>query len=422
VTALFVVADVLDALGAMPDNSVDMALTSPPFFGLRSYLPAGDPNKGHELGSEDTPAEFLQALLEVITELGRVVADHGSIVVELGDTQSGSGGAGGDYNTNGLRDGQPRFRQGRGPGWPRPKSMCAIPGLVQASLAYGRNLLTGASFEPWIVRNHVAWVRANPPVGSLGDKFRPATSFLIVATRSPTRFFDLDAVRVPYSEAMTDFIRRGSRGRTVPGQAAGIGSDWTNSEGGLEARDMGGAPPLDWWHINTVPYAGAHYAAFPPDLCTIPIRSMCPQRVCRTCGQPSRRIVKTERLINGKVADENTPQYAATHVEQRTIRGKNLVKLRPDGVPERATYGRITETIGWTDCHHDNWRPGIVLDPFAGTGTVLAVATGNGRDAIGIDIDKRNLDLAVDRVGPLFLTEATVDQAAHWLDGSEVSP
>ena len=48
------------------------------------------------------------------------------------------------------------------------------------------------------------------------------------------------------------------------------------------------------------------------------------------------------------------------------------------------------ETLGWTDCGHDNYRPGVVLDPFAGTGTTLAVADLHGRDAIGIDIDERN--------------------------------
>jgi 16S rRNA G966 N2-methylase RsmD len=59
-------------------------------------------------------------------------------------------------------------------------------------------------------------------------------------------------------------------------------------------------------------------------------------------------------------------------------------------------------TVGWTDCGHDTWRRGIVLDPFAGSGTTLAVAAGHGRDAIGIDIDERNADLARQRVG-MFL-------------------
>src|SRR5690606_5194527 len=115
---------------------------------------------------------------------------HGSLCVELGDTYSGSGGAGGDYTDTGLRAGQEKFSgsamqhrrtavrnrecgKDGGNGWPLAKSMCLIPHLYTASLAYGRNLLTG---EPspagqWRIRNVICWARPNPPVGALGDKF-----------------------------------------------------------------------------------------------------------------------------------------------------------------------------------------------------------------------------------------------------------
>src|SRR5690606_5744032 len=98
-------------------------------------------------------------------EWGRLLAPHGSICVELGDTYAGSGGAGGDYDEDGLRAGQPVFngsasrtrpdgngkvfRGGQrgadklGAEWPLPKSLCGIPTLYAWSLAYGRNLLTG---------------------------------------------------------------------------------------------------------------------------------------------------------------------------------------------------------------------------------------------------------------------------------------
>ena len=66
------------------------------------------------------------------------------------------------------------------------------------------------------------------------------------------------------------------------------------------------------------------------------------------------------------------------------------------------TERRIT-TLGWSDCGHDDYRAGMVLDPFAGTGTTLAVAHGHGRDAIGIDIDEKSAELAQDRIGGLFL-------------------
>jgi DNA modification methylase len=62
----------------------------------------------------------------------------------------------------------------------------------------------------------------------------------------------------------------------------------------------------------------------------------------------------------------------------------------------------VVTTLGWTDCGHDTWRTGIVLDPFAGSGTTLEAAQLVGRHAIGIDLDERNAELARDRVG-MFL-------------------
>ena len=61
---------------------------------------------------------------------------------------------------------------------------------------------------------------------------------------------------------------------------------------------------------------------------------------------------------------------------------------------------------GRTDGWHDgpDWRPGVVLDPFAGSGVTGLVATGHGRDFVGIDLDERNAELALQRIGPLFLT------------------
>jgi predicted RNA methylase len=66
----------------------------------------------------------------------------------------------------------------------------------------------------------------------------------------------------------------------------------------------------------------------------------------------------------------------------------------------------VHETLGWTDCGHDNWRPGNILDPFAGSGTTLEAAVALGYTAVGIDLDPRNLDLARQRVG-MFLEVAS---------------
>lgn len=389
--ARYIVGDVFDGLAALPDDSVDFVMTSPPFFALRSYLPPDHPNKAKEIGSETSPGEFIDTLLDVVEACERVLAPHGSMCIELGDTYAGSGGAGGDYGNQGMREGQPKFlgsngrrirtadvaagllppRRRPGPngrdnidGWPLDKSLCLIPEMFRFSLAYGFNPLTGRETFRWRARNVIRWCRPNPPVGALADKFRPATSDLLVVCKSRTRYFDLEAV-----------------------------------------RSKTGGPPLDWRAILTYPYEGAHYAAYPPALCETPIESMCPMRVCEVCGEPSRRITESTE-------DYAAARHALGDFNQRT-KGAGVSGSRP--VLTKAAGRDVTwaenVTVGWSDCGHDNWRPGVVLDPFAGTGTTLAVATGHGRDAIGIDIDARNAEMALDRVGPLLLSVEYLEQS-----------
>ena len=100
----YLVGDVFDRMAELEDGSVDLILTSPPFLALRSYLPADHPDKDKEIGSEPTPAEFVDTLLRLSAEWRRLLTPHGSICVELGDTFAGSGGSGGDYNENGLQE------------------------------------------------------------------------------------------------------------------------------------------------------------------------------------------------------------------------------------------------------------------------------------------------------------------------------
>ncbi len=420
----YLVGDVFDVMTDMDDDSVDLVLTSPPFLALRSYLPADHPDKSKEIGSEATPAEFVDVLLRLTAEWRRLLTPHGSICIELGDTYAGSGGAGGDYNDGSLREGQPSFdgsgkyarHEGRneweaahpinrvsgtggmsgGPGWPLAKSLTLIPEAYRFALAYGLNPHTGqpSPAGQWRIRNVIRWVRPNPPVGALGDKFRPATSELVVAATGKDRWFDLDTVRDnnPRVDEVGNIGQ--TRGNEVDGSMLSSGM-------GNGAQNPAGAPPLDWWKITPKGYAGAHYAVWPSELCVKPIQAMCPREVCRECGKPRRRIT------------EQTGEYAIHRAEARGKVDESLLLMeqglsRKTGRDIAATKTRVDaeyKTLGWSDCGHDNFRSGLVLDPFAGTGTTLAVAHGHGRDAIGIDIDGRNLDLARDRVGPMFLEE-----------------
>lgn len=418
-TITYHVGDVREILSTMADNSADLLVTSPPFLALRSYLPDDHPLKDREIGAEPTPAAFIDTLLGLTGDWRRVVADWGSIAVEIGDTYSGSGGAGGDYGDDGLRAGQPAFtgsakrrkvgsrehrpeREGTGadggdrvvpynggPGWPLAKSLCGIPTLYTWSLAYGRNLLTGTPSPAgqWRIRNLLTWTRPNPPVGALGDKVRPATSFVTVACVSDRRWFDLDAVR---TEHKADPAKYSGNGYTKGAPMGVVGNE---SMPGNPA----GAPPLDWWDANdldpdeladwqplhrlpTQPYKGSHYAAFPVALPRRLIDAMCPREVCAMCGEPRRRIVEHDRKI-GRVSDG----------AGRSVAGQN-------GGPFAVDYEVTRTTLGWSDCGHGAYRTGIVLDPFGGSGTTAVAAAQAGRDAILIDLDWRNVDLTRQRI------------------------
>lgn len=447
------IGDVFDRLAEIPDGSIDLIVTSPPFLALRSYLPADHPDKGKEIGSEPTPAAFIDTLLALSAEWGRVLAPHGSLCVELGDTYAGSGGAGGSYNPGGLREGQDKFegsaytarddtkypkvadakatgggitnlhgkKQGGGNGWPLNKSLTGIPTLYPWSLAYGRNLLTGQESPAgqWRIRNVIVWARPNPPVGALGDKFRPATSYITVACKGPKRYFDLNAVR---SEPVPENARTSQGMQYIEGSPNGARA--------IDRSNHTGAPPLDWhsdmddtdgdwlWKLSTQPYAGSHYATFPLTLPKRLIEAMCPLRVCTVCGKPSERITESEKFIlqgahwNTHKKDPSKGRLVPASDAMNTTGRRQSDDDHKTGIKgggdDQQGFITHTTTIGWSDCGHNTWRTGNVLDPFAGSGTTLEAAQAVGRHAIGIDLDQRNGDLARDRVG-MFLT---VDEGA----------
>lgn len=314
-TVSYYVGDTRDLIGTMPDESVDLIVTSPPFLGLRNYLPDDDPMKGREIGAEASPAEFIQVLLDLSVEWWRVLKPTGSLCVELGDTYADSGGAGGDYNEGGSREGQPKFKANRGgrrviggekrvgghhsggDGWPEGKSMCLIPHLFTIGLTYGVHPLTGQEQEHrWRTRNVICWARPNPTPGAQGDKYRKGTSYITVACKNRHRHWNRE---------------------------------------GVDSED--GVPPLDWIGEDMWVMPGA--------------------------GVPRTPVSSAE-----------TESHYAVYPEE--LARRLILSMCPPG--------------------------GMVLDPFAGSGTTLAAAEGVGRSGIGFDLDRRNADLARERVG-MFL-------------------
>lgn len=452
------IGDVRDIQAQLADASVDLVVTSPPFLALRSYLPADHPDKHREIGSEPTPAEYLDTLLELTDEWRRLLTATGSLAVEIGDTYSGSGGGDAALSYRMAINGE-RSKGGRtdsrdtSTGWPLPKSLCGIPTLYTWSLAYGHNLLNPAHrIRPWRVRNLLTWTRPNPPVGALGDKFRPATSFVTVACDSDKRWFDLDAVRTPVQHPEHRFTREGETRRSSTGNWQGFGP--------YDASTSAGAPPLDWqdddqpdWqplhNLPTHPYKGAHYATFNPALPRRLIEAMCPREVCRVCGEPRRRVTQATdeyiavRGVRGFSIEDRRGNDSHIPAAMRS-NGRGGPTARHDtlgwsncdceipgkevgpGSSQIATGQRLRETVvpppsspEWTDCkwrgcdwHPDSarWRPGIVYDPFGGSGTTAIAAATVGRDTILCDLDARNVDLIRQRISENFrIVDEVVD-------------
>jgi hypothetical protein len=157
-----------------------------------------------------------------------------------------------------------------------------------------------------------------------------------------------------------------------------------------------GAPLLNYWEIPPIGYTGSHYAVFPPALVEPCVKAMAPPKVCRECGEPSRRITEQSYVPANHGGTSLGVISTSDKQDEREMGG--------NGSPGfRSKLSTQSSTIGWTDCGHDNYRPALILDPFAGSGTTGLVATGYGHDAVLIDIDERNAELAMERVGPFLM-------------------
>ncbi len=190
------------------------------------------------------------------------------------------------------------------------------------------------------------------------------------------------------------------------------------------------------WTIATQPYPEAHFATFPEELPRRCILAGTPEQVCATCGKPRERVVErtgatgnrpqairareiadaaglTEAHLSAvrsvglaDVGKARATMSGAGRNSEETQRLADEAKAVLGGYFREWSFGSAT-TIGLTDCGHDNYRPGVVLDPFAGSGTTLAVARDLGRRSIGVElspqyvklIEKRCAQLALDVTG-----------------------
>jgi site-specific DNA-methyltransferase (adenine-specific) len=221
-------------------------------------------------------------------------------------------------------------------GAPRKSLLLAPERLVRALLDDG-----------WLVRNKIVYSKTNPLPTHVADRLRVSWEPVFHLVRRADYWYDLDAIRIPLKTPH----KRGSE-KVTPAAAR---SELAGTRGGLvrmATSGWNGHPlgrnPGDVWHLPTGRRRGAHFATFPEALVRRPILATAPLHVCRQCGRPWRRSRRSVQFLAG------VPQPRP---------------LVPCGC-EAPT------------------RPGLVLDPFSGSGTTLAVAVELRRDFLGIELNQ----------------------------------
>ena len=219
--------------------------------------------------------------------------------------------------------------------------------------------------DGWLIRNQIVWAKRNPMPSSVRDRLSCTHETILLLTAQRQYYFDLDAIReVPRTPARSSRSASGEHyppRDAVPTLSGAPRVDLNKGLAALKASGQESHPlgrnPGDVWGISTASYRGAHFATFPPQLIRRPILATCPERLCASCGQPWQRA----------------PQ-------------RRDGRLLATG-PLRAACS----------CASD-WRPGVVLDPFMGAGTVALVAEELERDWLGIELNPVYVELAKQRL------------------------
>lgn len=260
--------DCLEILKSMPDASVHCCITSPPYYALRDYGVDG------QIGREATPKEYISRLTDVFAEVRRVLRPDGTLWLNISDTYAGKGNQGNyvDKKNPKGRNGQTVALNNKVEGC-KPKDMIGIPWMLAFALRD----------EGWYLRNDIIWMKENPMPESVKDRCARCYEHIFLFSKSRRYFFDHRAIAEPIAPGTAERLKRGMKGGNkygsgVPGQAKPQPINQFRAHGSITDDQIN---PLrnkrDVWIINTVPFKGGHYAAYPPKLVETCLLAGCPE-------------------------------------------------------------------------------------------------------------------------------------------------
>jgi DNA modification methylase len=318
----------------LPDASVDLIVTSPPYFALRSYTDGGEHYAG-QIGSEATPAEYIAALVACTREWIRVLKPSGSLFVDLGDKYGA-------------------------------KSLMLLPERYRIACVDELGL---------IARQVIVWSKPNGLPESVTDRVRRSHEDWVHLTKQPRYFAAVDEIREEVlwpgktrtsGKASSAVAHLGSQKQT------GLGQGCENPLGKL---------PGSVWEVATEPLRKIpgldvdHFAAFPSEWPRRLILGWSPSGICTSCGE-GRRPVAEVLASGGATRRDGNHRYVPGFGGTQIGRSEWVEGVR------RAITGYVCA------CPEPSapTRPAVVLDPFGGTGTTAHVADALGRTGISVDM------------------------------------
>lgn len=267
--------DVLDGLRAMPSESVNCVVTSPPYWGLRDYGIEG------QIGLEPTFPEYVAAMVALFTEVRRVLRKDGTLWLNVGDSYAGSWGAQsregyGDHSSKLEGGDSGRARQiGAHPKMLLTGSAKKTPGLKPKDLIGAPwRLAFGLQDDGWWLRSAITWCKRAAMPESVMDRPSTATEMVFMLTRSPRYFYDADAVREPYSEGSLDRYDAPMQDVEAQNRQPGGSQERVNR---LRAPNPLGRMLRNFWLLGPEPYPDAHFATFPTEIPRRCILAGCPK-------------------------------------------------------------------------------------------------------------------------------------------------
>ena len=222
-----------------------MCVTSPPYFGLRDY---GHPG---QIGLEQTPEQYIAAMVEVFRCVRDVLADDGTLWLNIGDSYASnpaSGGAQSSRMTGGEHKRTPPERKYQRPDGLKPKDLIGIPWMLAFALRA----------DGWYLRQDIIWHKPNPMPESVRDRCTKAHEYVFLLSKSERYFFDAEAIKEPAVTAGD--TRHLRRDKTADARLSPSGRE------GNGKRQAATRNRRSVWTVTTRPYKGAHFATFPPAL------------------------------------------------------------------------------------------------------------------------------------------------------------